>query len=147
MKSLPASKAPLIMGIVNVTPDSFSGDGVLQAPDYVQAAVDQARQMLADGADIIDIGGESTKPGAAPISTDEEMGRVIPVIEALRKVVAPPLISIDTVKASVAEAALKAGATIVNDVSMLQSDPAMTATVVRHGCMVVLMHNRSHTEK
>lgn len=146
MKSLPALKAPLIMGIVNVTPDSFSGDGVMQAADFVQAAVNQARQMLADGADIIDIGGESSKPGAEPISTEEEMARVIPVIEALKKVVPPPLISIDTVKPIVAEAAVKAGATIVNDVSMLH-DPAMMGVIERHGCVVVLMHNRAHLDK
>lgn len=148
MTHLDFSHRPFIMGIVNVTPDSFSGDGLMRNEDFITAAVDQAKQMLADGADILDIGGESSRPGSAPIRVDEELHRILPVIEGIFKGLPPAcgenvLISIDTVKAVVAEAALKAGADIINDISALSHDPAMAATVARHGCPVILMHNRS----
>jgi dihydropteroate synthase len=136
---------PLIMGIVNVTPDSFSGDGALGRDDD-NAAVAQALQMVADGADIIDIGGESTRPGHAPVTVDDEIRRVVPVITALRATSAVP-ISIDTTKAAVAAAALEAGADIVNDVLALRGDPAMAAVVTRYNVLVILMHNRSALEQ
>jgi dihydropteroate synthase len=128
--------APLIMGIVNVTPDSFSDGGLYLDPD---AAIAQGRRLLEEGAEILDIGGESTRKDAAPVDADEEKRRVLPVIEALRTTNA--LISIDTMKASVAEAAINAGAHIVNDVRGLQGDSGMAAVAARHGAGVVAMHN------
>lgn len=139
--SMLAMPHPLIMGIVNVTPDSFSGDGVL-ARDDAHTAVAQAVQMVADGADIIDIGGESTRPGHAPVTTDDEIRRIVPVIAALRAASAVP-ISIDTTKAEVAGAALDAGADMVNDVLALRGDPDMAGVVARYHVPVILMHNRS----
>jgi dihydropteroate synthase len=124
------------MGILNVTPDSFSDGG--QFADHA-AAIAQAKQMLIDGADIIDIGGESTRPGAGPVDADEELRRVLPVIRALATET-DAIISIDTSKATVARAALEAGAQIVNDVSAMSADPAMAATVAEFGAGVVLMH-------
>ncbi len=132
-----------VMGILNVTPDSFSGDGLLHGHDAVQAALAQARRFVEAGADILDVGGESTRPGAQPISAQEEAGRVVPVVRALAEAFPEVLISVDTYKASVAEAALQAGAGMVNDVWGLRADPEMAAVVARHGVPVVLMHNRS----
>jgi len=130
---------PLIMGILNVTPDSFSDGGrFLQT----EAAVARGLQMLEAGADILDIGGESTRPGAEPVSADEEAARVIPVIEALRVRRDDALLSVDTCKAAVARAALAAGARIVNDVSACTADPAMIEIVRAGGAGVVLMHMR-----
>ncbi len=129
-----------VMGIVNVTPDSFSGDGLMD----VEAAVTQAQQMERDGADLIDIGGESTRPQtwAGPgLRAEEELARVIPVVERTAAAVAVP-ISIDTYKAEVAERALEAGASLVNDVWGLRRDPQMAATISRAGTAVVLMHNK-----
>jgi dihydropteroate synthase len=139
--SLPA-KRPLIMGVINVTPDSFSGDGLMAHADYVAAATDQAARMIDEGADILDIGGESSRPGAIPISVEEEIRRTVPVISAIRKTSGSCPIAIDTVKAAVAEAALKAGADIINDVSPLK-DPAMAPLAKKHDCHIILMHNRS----
>jgi len=129
-----------VMGIVNVTPDSFSGDGITN----LETAVAQARQMELDGADLIDIGGESTRPEtwAGPgLSVDDELSRVIPVVERVAAAVTVP-VSIDTYKAQVAERALAAGATLVNDVWGLRRDPAMAGTVSQAGVPVVLMHNK-----
>ena len=106
------SKRTLVMGIINVTPDSFSDGGSYTT---VEAAVKQAQKLAADGADILDIGGESTRPGFEPVSTDEEIARVVPAIRAIREVVDLP-ISIDTYKANTAEAAIEAGASIINDI-------------------------------
>jgi dihydropteroate synthase len=132
------SSFPRVMGILNITPDSFSDGGVhFDHPKAVQAAL----QMEADGAAVVDIGGESTRPGAQPISADEEIGRVIPVIEQIRKRSEVP-ISIDTMKASVAERALAAGADMINDVSALRADPAMARLAARSGVPVILMHMR-----
>lgn len=136
-----------IMGIVNVTPDSFSGDGLLrdQSGDQehvIQAAVAHALRLLDEGADIVDIGGESTRPGSQPVDTDTERARVIPVIRQLRALTDAP-ISIDTYKASVAEAALDAGADLVNDVWGLQMDPALAPLIAERKKPVVIMHNRS----
>ncbi len=132
-----------IMGIINATPDSFSGDGLLGATDdWIRAAVRQGLRFVEEGADILDIGGESTRPGATPISAEEELKRVLPVIRALREVTDVP-ISIDTYKSEVAKAALDAGADMVNDVWGLRMDPAMASVVAHYGVPVVLMHNRS----
>lgn len=129
---------PLVMGILNVTPDSFSDGGVHF--DQLKA-VHAAMQMEEDGAAVIDIGGESTRPGAEPVSAAEETERVAPVIEQIRKRSDIP-ISIDTAKAAVAEVALDAGADIINDVSALRRDPAMKPLAARRGVPVILMHMR-----
>lgn len=132
------SRVPLVMGIVNVTPDSFSDGGVhFDGSKAVHAAM----QMEEDGARIVDIGGESTRPGAQAVSADDEAGRVIPVIEEIRRR-SDVVISVDTTKATVAEAALRAGADVINDVSALRSDPAMTSLAARSLAPVVLMHRR-----
>ncbi|MFN4217803.1 MAG: dihydropteroate synthase [Candidatus Bipolaricaulia bacterium] len=129
-------KRTLVMGILNVTPDSFSDGGKFFS---LESALERARQLMREGADILDIGGESTRPGAQPVSLEEELRRVIPVIHAIRKESAVP-ISVDTYKASVAEAALDAGANIVNDISALRFDPRMVTVVARARVPVVLMH-------
>ncbi|MCH7522587.1 MAG: dihydropteroate synthase [Chloroflexi bacterium] len=131
-----------VMGIVNVTPDSFSGDGV--AYD-VAAAVDQAVGMSRDGADIIDVGGESTRPGFEPISVEEEIRRTVPVIEKLVREVDIPL-SIDTYKAEVARAALAAGAQLVNDVHGFRREPETAAAAAEFGAPAVAMHNQRERE-
>jgi dihydropteroate synthase len=130
---------PIVMGILNVTPDSFSDGGQFFDP---QRAIAHARRMIAEGADILDIGAESTRPyvGATPVSSTEELRRLAPVLPALADLGVP--ISIDTMKAEVAIAALAAGATIVNDVWGLQRDPAMARVVAEHSVPVVIMHNR-----
>ncbi len=131
---------PLIMGILNVTPDSFSDGGRFMTPE---AAIGHGLTLAQDGADILDVGGESTRPGAAPIPPDEELARVVPVIEGLCRVWRgreAPLIAVDTRKAVVAERALAAGASIVNDVSALTADDGMAAVVRRYQAGVVLMH-------
>lgn len=125
-----------VMGILNVTPDSFSDGG---AHFGVETALAHARRMIAEGAELIDIGGESTRPGSLPVPVDEEIARTLPVIVPLRNEW-DGLISIDTCKAAVAEAALAAGADIVNDVSGLQADPAMAGICAASGCGVVVMH-------
>jgi dihydropteroate synthase len=132
----------LIMGILNATPDSFSDGGCYHA---VEAAVERAEQMASEGADIIDIGGESTRPGYAPVSLDEELSRVIPVIRAVRERVKLP-ISIDTYKAEVARQALEAGAHIVNDVWGFKRDPEMAGVAAKYGCPVILTHNRTERD-
>jgi len=135
------------MGILNITPDSFSGDGLLAlsgAAGEVEAAIMQAREFLSSEADILDVGGESTRPGSQPVNADEELERVIPVIEALAKEFPDALISIDTYKAKVAEAAFKAGAHILNDVWALRADPELAAVAARFRVPVILMHNRSN---
>jgi dihydropteroate synthase len=130
------------MGIVNVTPDSFSDGGLRMDADR---AVADAIQMVADGADLLDVGGESTRPGATPVDAAEEWRRVGPVLEGLRRHVTVP-ISIDTYKADVAEWALAAGASIVNDISALAFDPGMALVVARRRAAVILMHTRGRPE-
>lgn len=132
-----------LMGILNITPDSFSGDGLLSRAEGVSAALEQARSFLAAGADILDVGGESTRPGAQTLAAQEELGRVIPVIEALAREFPEALISIDTYKALVAEEAIRAGARMVNDVWGFRADPQIAAVTARHGVPAILMHNRS----
>ena len=126
----------MIMGVLNVTPDSFSDGGQFFATDK---AIEQGKQMAADGAQIIDVGGESTRPGAEAVSAEDELARVIPVIEALRKSVSS-LLSIDTSKAAVARAALDAGATIINDVTAGRADPEMLALAAERKAALILMH-------
>ena len=135
---LPTGKRTLVMGVFNVTPDSFSDGGQFAS---AFPALDHARQMIADGADIIDVGGESTRPGAALISPEEEIDRVLPVIEALAKESTIP-ISIDTTKSMVARAALAAGASIVNDISALRFDFHIADEVVKAAAGLILMHSR-----
>jgi dihydropteroate synthase len=128
----------LIMGILNVTPDSFSDGGQFLS---LEAALAQAEQMIAEGADIVDVGGESTRPGGEPVSVEEEIKRVVPVIEALSSRTSTP-ISVDTTKSEVARAALEAGAAIVNDISALRFDFYVADAVARAGAGLVLMHSR-----
>jgi len=125
-----------LMGIVNVTPDSFSDGGI-----YLETgkAVARGLELVSEGADVLDVGGESTRPGSRPVPEDEELERVVPVVRALRRKT-EALLSVDTTKAAVAKAALEAGADIVNDTSALRGDPAMAATVARSGAALVLMH-------
>ncbi|HET7769537.1 MAG TPA: dihydropteroate synthase [Chloroflexota bacterium] len=126
-----------VMGIVNCTPDSFSGDGL---PDAA-AAIAHGMRLAEEGADVLDVGGESTRPGAAPVPAEEELRRVLRVVEALITRSGVP-VSVDTSKAAVADAALAAGATIVNDVWALARDPELATVAARHRATVVLMHNR-----
>ncbi|MEE2876950.1 MAG: dihydropteroate synthase [Candidatus Neomarinimicrobiota bacterium] len=126
----------LIMGILNVTPDSFSDGGEFLSP---QLAVDRAFQMVEEGADILDIGGESSRPGAEPIPAAQEMERLLPVIEELAPVISVP-ISVDTYKSSVAEACLERGSTIINDISALRFDECMADVTKKFNAYVVLMH-------
>jgi dihydropteroate synthase len=133
-----------VMGILNITPDSFSGDGIIAQGDAVQVAVEQARDFLASGADILDVGGESTRPGSEPVGAAAEMGRVIPVVQALSSEFPDALISIDTYKATIAEEAIKVGAQIINDVWALRADPALAGVAAKYNVPVILMHNRSN---
>ena len=137
-----------LMGILNITPDSFSGDGLLgdqtevDPGKLIEISLEMARTFVAAGVDIIDIGGESTRPGSAPVSLDEEKERILPIIQALSRQV-DVLISVDTYKADVAEAALESGADIVNDVWSLHADPALAEVIARFEVPIILMHNRS----
>jgi len=132
----------LIMGVLNVTPDSFSDGGLFSNRE---AALRHALEMQQAGADIIDIGGESTRPGHTPVGTEEEQRRTLPVIQALAGILNVPM-SIDTYRAATARAALAAGARIVNDIWGFQHDPDMAATVAEHGAMAVIMHNRAQAD-
>jgi dihydropteroate synthase len=131
------------MGIINVTPDSFSDGGVLLDP---VRAVEAGVQMAAEGADLLDVGGESTRPGAQPLGAAEERRRVLPVIEKLVSRVSIP-ISIDTYKASIARAALEAGVSIVNDVSGLRYEPDLAEIVAKHRAAIILMHTRGRSQE
>jgi dihydropteroate synthase len=131
------SQRTYIMGVLNVSPDSFSGDGIGDA----DAAIARGRQLASDGADIIDVGGESTRPGSSPISADEEVRRVVPVVERLAKELALP-ISVDTYKLEVARQALDAGANMINDIWGLQKEPALADLVAQKGVPIILMSNQ-----
>src|ERR1041384_4268897 len=137
-RRMPIGEHTLIMGILNITPDSFSDGGQFLTLD---TALAHAEQMIAEGADIIDVGGESTRPGGEPISIDEEIERVVPVISALTQRTHTP-ISVDTTKSEVARASLDAGAAIVNDISALRFDFYVADVVARAGAGLVLMHSR-----
>lgn len=128
-----------VMGVINVTPDSFSGDGLLVRANWIEEAIEQGLRLVAEGAHILDIGGESTRPGAEPVSPQEELRRVVPVVEALA-VLADVPVSIDTTKAAVAAAALGAGAAMINDVSGLRADPEMPSLAAERDAPVVLAH-------
>jgi dihydropteroate synthase len=134
-----------VMGILNITPDSFSGDGL--AGDRIDSVVAEAQRFAAAGADILDIGGESTRPGAQPVTAAEECGRVVPVIRAVREALPDSVISVDTYRADVADAALTAGADLINDVWGLRADQALAACAAERGAPVVLMHNRSKPDQ
>lgn len=140
-----------LMGIINITPDSFSGDGLYHSSDspddfdidkLVETAITQAHDFANAGADLLDIGGESTRPGADLVDIETELQRVVPVVKSIAQELDLP-ISIDTYKHQIAQAALKSGAVMVNDVWGLNADPEMGATIARHGVPVILMHNRS----
>ena len=138
-RSLELGARTLVMGVLNVTPDSFSDGGLFYGTD---PAVEGALEMLEEGADLIDVGGESTRPGARELSTEEEQERVLPVIEGILRERPGAVISIDTYQASTARAAVAAGAEIVNDVSGFEWDTAMAGTCAQMKCGVVLMHTR-----
>jgi dihydropteroate synthase len=138
---LAVSQRTFVMGVVNVTPDSFSGDGT---GDDLDAAVALALRMQQEGADIVDVGGESTRPDAVPVDAEVEAARVVPVIEALARKMTIP-VSVDTKKATVAERAIRAGASVVNDVWGLRGDPAMAPVVAASDAALVVMHNRTKT--
>lgn len=140
---LAALHRPCIFGILNVTPDSFSDGG---AHDSAESALDFAVSLIQDGADAIDIGGESTRPGALPVSDDEEIRRILPPLKAIRARYPGLLISIDTRKSAVAEVALRAGADIINDVSGLQFDPVLASVVAKYDAGLVIMHMRGTPE-
>jgi dihydropteroate synthase len=139
-RSLELGSRTLVMGVLNVTPDSFSDGGVFLDP---ARAVEAGMQMVADGADLLDVGGESTRPGHVPVEADEERRRVVPVIAALRAALPVTPISIDTRKPAVAEAALAAGADLVNDVWAVGDDDALARLAAEHGVPLVVMHNRA----
>ncbi len=144
---LPYGQKTFVMGILNVTPDSFSGDGLLKHENLLESALAQANRFIEAGADILDIGGESTRPGSQLVDADEELARVLPVIVALKKEFPQILLSIDTYKAAVAKAALQAGVHWVNDVWALRADAEMAAVVASNHAPLVLMHNRSKSER
>jgi dihydropteroate synthase len=133
----PWSPGPVVVGILNVTPDSFSDGGNFIDPE---AAAEHAASMIDEGAGIVDVGGESTRPGSEPVSQDEEARRVVPVIERIIAVRPGAMISVDTYRSATAVAALDAGASIVNDVTALRGDPRMGSVVAEAGCPVILMH-------
>ena len=141
-RTLELGARTLVMGVINVTPDSFSDGGVfLDSAHAVEAGI----QMVADGADLLDVGGESTRPGAHALDAAEERKRVLPVIERLSSKVNVP-ISVDTYKASIARAALEAGATMVNDISGLRYEPDLAQVVARAGALIILMHTRGRSK-
>ena len=140
-----------VMGIINVTPDSFSGDGLLATVEgkrgaQAEAAVAQARRMVGEGADILDVGGESTRPGHDPVPQDEEAARVIPVIAAIHASLPEVPISVDTAKPAVADAAIAAGASLINDIWGVSRDDAMARVAAGRGVPMVVMHNRTEPQ-
>jgi dihydropteroate synthase len=141
-RSLPVGGRTLVMGVLNVTPDSFSDGGLFY--DFGRA-VERAGEMTAEGADIIDVGGESTRPGGAPVSAEDELRRVVPVVAAVAAKAGVP-VSVDTTRAQVARAALDAGAEIVNDISGLRFEPELANEAARAGAGLVLMHSRGERE-
>jgi len=141
-RALELGSRTLVMGVINVTPDSFSDGGVLADP---ARAIGAGVQMVADGADLLDVGGESTRPGAQALDTAEERRRVLPVIEGLAREVSVP-ISVDTYKAAIARAALDAGASLVNDISGLRYEPDLAGIVAKHRAPIILMHTRGRSK-
>lgn len=141
--TLDFTKETFVMGILNVTPDSFSDGGLF---DTVEAAVAQAKQMVADGAKIIDVGGESTRPGYTRITDDEEIARITPVIERIIAEIPHVIVSVDTYKSHVAEAAVQAGAHIINDIWGAKADPQMAHIAAKYNVPIILMHNRKERD-
>jgi dihydropteroate synthase len=135
--TLPEGPGPFVVGILNVTPDSFSDGGDFLDPEV---AADQAATMLDEGADMLDVGGESTRPGSDPVSQEEEIRRVVPVLERILSMRPEAVISIDTYRSGTATAALEAGASLVNDVTALRGDPRMASVIQEAACPVILMH-------
>ena len=135
-------KKTYVMGIINLTPDSFSGDGLLNQAEVENAALEQAFRFVQDGADVLDLGAESTRPGAHKLSSGEELGRILPALTLIRKELPDTLISVDTYKAETARACLGRGADIINDVWGFQYDPGMAPVVAEFNATAVLMHNR-----
>jgi dihydropteroate synthase len=146
-RTLPLGQRTLIMGILNVTPDSFSDGGHFYSPQHApERALAQAITMLDEGADILDIGGESTRPNATPLTAEEEQSRILPVIQSILKQRPEAILSIDTFHASTARRAIEAGAEIVNDVSGHLWDPAMSPTCAELHCATILMHTRGRPQ-
>ena len=143
MEQLEWGKRTYVMGILNITPDSFSGDGVLSKTDAVPAAVEQAKQFIAQGAHILDLGAESSRPGSEAIPADKEIKRILPVLKAVRSVAGQAIISIDTYKADTAEICLQNGADWINDIWGLRADTRLAQVIASHKAAVILMHNRS----
>lgn len=146
-RTLRLGERPLVVGVLNVTPDSFAETAPVLVPGRpldVSGAVGRARAMEAGGADLIDIGGESTRPGAQPVSVDEEMARVVPVVEAVCRAVRVP-VSVDTYKPEVARRAVAAGASLINDISGLQYEPTLAAVAAETGAGLILMHTRGRS--
>ena len=143
---LPFGTRTFIMGIINLTPDSFSGDGLMKKEDTIAAAVEQAIRFLEEGADILDLGAESSRPGSEPVSAVIELERLLPVLKQIVKLNSGAIISIDTYKASVAEQCLAAGATMINDIWGLKKDSELAKVTASYKVPIVLMHNRSHTD-
>lgn len=138
-------KKTYVMGIINLTPDSFSGDGILADGDPAQRALLQAEEFIRDGADILDLGAESSRPGAQLVAAEEELKRLLPVLREIKACGLPALISVDTWKAEVAETCLEAGADWINDIWGLRADANLAGVIARHKATVVLMHNRSRS--
>ena len=146
-RTLPLGQQTLVMGILNVTPDSFSDGGYFYSPEHApERALEQAIKMLDEGADILDIGGESTRPNATPLAAEEEQSRILPVIASILKRRPETILSIDTFHASTARHAIEAGAEIVNDVSGHLWDPDMSATCAQLRCGVIIMHTRGRSQ-
>ena len=139
-------KRTYIMGVLNLTPDSFSGDGLLNGPDPLMRALQQAQQFAAQGADILDLGAESSRPGSQPVSAAQELERLLPILEGVRAALPNMLISVDTCKAEVADACLQAGADWINDIWGLRADPQLAQVIGAHQAVAVLMHNRSRAD-
>ena len=138
-------KKTYVMGIINLTPDSFSGDGVMVSADPIHQALSQAEEFIRDGADILDLGAESSRPGAQPVTAKEEWERLLPVLSEIKARVLPALISVDTWKADVAEACLETGADWINDIWGLRADARLAEVIARYKATVVMMHNRSQS--
>ncbi len=140
---LPWGTRTFVMGILNITPDSFSGDGLLTGQGQVETALDQARRFVSAGVDILDIGGESTRPGSQPVSAQEELARILPVVQAIVAENLDALISIDTYKSEVIEAVLQITPVWINDVWGLRADPRLGEVAARYHLPIILMHNHS----
>ncbi|RJQ41929.1 MAG: dihydropteroate synthase [Anaerolineaceae bacterium] len=143
---LPFGSRTFIMGVINLTPDSFSGDGLMAEPDMVEAAVQQAARFVEEGADILDLGAESTRPGADPVDSNTELERLLPTLQRILELQPHVVISIDTYKATVAEQCLAVGATMINDIWGLKKDPLLARVACHYSVPIILMHNRSHSK-